>query len=119
MDGLVSEQAIQTFLAHVEHLRQVTCAEIRLQMWSVGLNFHLNDCHELTVVFQVSIALPFYVSLEQFFGHRHTPAHLIVFFEPFGEVEVTAHEPYQFIPESIYFLFERSVLVLQFLYLFL
>ena len=76
------------------------------------LDAHLDECHELPVVLQVGITLPFYVSLHYFAGYLRTTAQFDIFLQLFRQVKVTTHQTYDLIFQPVHFLFQEGVLVL-------
>lgn len=66
-------------------------------MRTVFLYAHFDDGHELAVVLKVGIALALDIAFEQFAGYFGAATQFYVVFQPFGEVEVSADEAYEFV----------------------
>ena len=88
-------------------------------MRTVFLHLHLDECHQLTVVLQVGITLPFHVALQDLTGHLRTTLQLHIVFQTLCQVKVTTDHPYQFVLQSFHLFLQETVLFLKLLDLFL
>lgn len=79
-------------------------------MRTVFLYAHFDDGHELAVVLKVGIALALDIAFEQFAGYFGAATQFYVVFQPFGEVEVSADEAYEFVFEPFHFGSKGSIL---------
>jgi hypothetical protein len=84
-------------------------------MGAVFFNLDFNECHELTVVLKVGIALALNVAIEDLAGHLYTAAQVDIVLETLGEVEVTTDETDHLVLQLTDFLAQGGILGTQLL----
>ena len=78
------------------------CLRIEVGLCQDVLLFYtqLEDCHQLTVILQICIALTLDVLGQYLAGHLSAPTQFHIFFQLLGEVEVALNEKRLPLPEA-------------------
>ena len=110
----MTEELVKSGHRDPQHVGQLGRTEIGAQMRAILLYVYLDECHQLSVVLQVGITLPFHASLHDLSGRLCATAQVYIPFQPFRQVEVATYHAHQFVLQAFYLAFQKSNLILEF-----